>query len=554
MKNKTNAGETDDVESRGYQRSLELMSPFEIKNTLIELARNESRRSADAYLNAGRGNPDWIATEPRDAFFLLGLWAMEEARGELYEKPGIAGLPSADGIGERLRTFLADNSARRGAHLLRRSLNYAERELGIEVDSLAYEWADGIIGDHYPTPPRILENTEKICRAYLAREMGDNAPGLGREYDLFATEGGTAAMVYVFESLLANHLLEKGDRIALMTPIFTPYIEIPRLDRYGFDVVNVYASQLSADGRHTWQYPAEELDKLRDSSVKMVFLVNTSNPPSYELCESDIKSLVDIVRHDNPDLMIVTDDVYGTFAEHFRSLMYELPENTLCVYSYSKYFGATGWRLAVVSALGEGNVFDRRLAALPQEKREDLGRRYSSLTMNPDGMKFIDRMVADSRAVALNHTAGLSTPQQVQMSLFSLMSLLDEKDAYRRKMRTLISDRLEALWKGTGFELREDPLRVGYYSEIDFMVWGQRIYGDEFCTWLKSAHEPIDIVLRLAKDTGVVLLNGGGFDGPEWSVRASLANLDETAYLRVGTAIRRILDGYHAEYMASLDK
>lgn len=79
MKNKTNAGETDDVESRGYQRSLELMSPFEIKNTLIELARNESRRSADAYLNAGRGNPDWIATEPRDAFFLLGLWAMEEA-------------------------------------------------------------------------------------------------------------------------------------------------------------------------------------------------------------------------------------------------------------------------------------------------------------------------------------------------------------------------------------------------------------------------------------------------------------------------------------------
>lgn len=69
MKNKTNAGETDDVESRGYQRSLELMSPFEIKNTLIELARNESRRSADAYLNAGRGNPDWIATEPRDAFF-----------------------------------------------------------------------------------------------------------------------------------------------------------------------------------------------------------------------------------------------------------------------------------------------------------------------------------------------------------------------------------------------------------------------------------------------------------------------------------------------------
>ena len=35
-------------------------------------------------------------------------------------------------------------------------------------------------------------------------------------------------------------------------------------------------------------------------------------------------------------------------------------------------------------------------------------------------MKLIDRMVADSRAVALNHTAGLSTPQQVHMALSPL--------------------------------------------------------------------------------------------------------------------------------------
>lgn len=552
MKNQETTGSSSpDTGSLRYQRNLEKMSPFEIKDTLIQLARNESRKSADTFLNAGRGNPDWIATEPRDAFFLLGMWAMEEARDECYEKPGVAALPSADGIGDRFRTFLADNASRRGAHLLRRSLDYAEKTLGISADSLAYEWADGILGDHYPTPPRILENTEKICRAYLARTMGDNAPGLGREYDLFATEGGTAAMVYIFESLQANHLLAKGDSIALMTPIFTPYIEIPQLDRYSFDVTNIYASELTADGRHTWQYPPEELDKLRDPKIKLVFLVNPSNPPSYELCAEDIKRLVDIVRNDNPDLMIVTDDVYGTFANHFRSLMYELPENTLCVYSYSKYFGATGWRLAVIAAQAEGNVFDRRLAALPEADKADLRRRYSSLTLDPDSLKFIDRLVADSRAVALNHTAGLSTPQQVQMSLFSMMCLLDEHDAYRQKMRTLIADRLQALWKGTGFELREDPLRVGYYSEIDFMVWGKRIYGQPFCDWLKATHEPIDIVLRLATETGVVLLNGSGFDGPVWSVRASLANLDEPAYLRIGGAIRRILDGYYAEYQAS---
>ena len=58
-----------------------------------------------------------------------------------------------------------------------------------------------------------------------------------------------------------------------------------------------------------------------------------------------IRQLVDIVKNDNPDLMIITDDVYGTFVRNFRSLMYELPYNTMCVYSFSKYFGATGWRL-----------------------------------------------------------------------------------------------------------------------------------------------------------------------------------------------------------------
>lgn len=540
-----------DNQNRNYEQELEKLSPFEIKNTLIELAQKDAQTSTRTYLNAGRGNPNWIATAPRDAFFLLGMWAMEECRNEFYCKPGVAGTPSADGIGMRLRTFLKDNSSRRGAKLLQQSIDYAENTLGINLDSLAYEWADGIIGDHYPTPPRILENTEIITRAYLAQEMGDHAPGFGKEFDLFATEGGTAAMCYIFESLLANHLLNKGDSVALMTPIFTPYIEIPQLDRYDFNVTNVYANEMDSDGYHTWQYPDSELNKLRNPDIKMVFLVNPSNPPSYRLSDKNINTLIDIVKNDNPNLMIVTDDVYGTFAHNFKSLMYMLPQNTLCVYSFSKYFGATGWRLAVIAAAKEGNVFDKLIAAESKEQQQDLIKRYSSLSLTPDKIKFIDRLVADSRAVALNHTAGLSTPQQIQMSLFALMCLIDTEDLYKNKMQSMIEDRLEALWKGTGFTLVKDPERVGYYSEIDLMVWGKRIYGEDFCNWLKASYEPIDVVLRLAKSTSVVLLNGSGFDGPEWSVRASLANLDEAAYLKIGSALREILDAYYTEYKAA---
>jgi len=534
-------------ETREYEKTLEGMSPFEIKNTLIKMAKSGSEASTGTYLNAGRGNPNWIATAPREAFFLLGIWAVETCRNEEYSKPGVAGMPPQKGIGDSLKLFLKDNSARHGAHLLLEALDYAENELGISADSLAYEWADGIIGDHYPTPVRMLENAEKIVKSYLAQEMGNNASGFGAEYDLFATEGGTAAMCYIFDSLQTNHILKKGDTVALMTPIFTPYIEIPRLDRYSFNVVDIYADSMDENGYHTWQYPKEEMDKLRDPKIKLVFIVNPSNPPSYRMSDECMEYLVDIVKTDNPNLMIVTDDVYGTFAKDFKSLMYILPQNTLCVYSFSKYFGATGWRLAVIAAAKE-NIFDRLIAAEPGDCQKDIVKRYGSISLHPEKIPFIDRMVADSRAVALNHTAGLSTPQQIQMTLFALMCLLDTCGAYKVKMRKMIEDRLEALWKGTGFKLIENPMRVGYYSEIDLMLWGRKIYGDDFCTWLKANYEPLDVVLRLATRTSVVLLNGSGFDGPSWSVRASLANLYENDYLKIGSALRSILDGYYEEY------
>lgn len=535
------------------ERELAKMSPFEIKNELIKLAKKDARKSTRQFLNAGRGNPDWIATEPRQAFFLLGQWALTECERTFKDVPGIAGIPQSEGAMERLKHFIMVNSTRPGATMLADAIDYCLKTLDIEPDALAYEWAEAIIGDQYPTPVRILEHTQDIIRAYMAKEMGNNAPGFGREYDLFATEGGTAAMCYIFDSLQANHLVNNHDRIALMTPIFTPYLEIPGLDRYEFDVVNIEAKLMDADGLHVWQYPDEELDKLRDPSVKLLCLVNPSNPPSYKLSQHCMDRIVEIVKNDNPNLMIVTDDVYGTFAKDFRSLMYELPANTLCVYSFSKYFGATGWRLAVIG-LAKDNIYDRLITELPEIQRKDLYNRYRSLTPDPEDISFIDRLVADSRAVALNHTAGLSTPQQVQMALFALFCLLDKEDAYKQKMQFMIHGRLDALWDAAGFTLQPDEDRVGYYSEIDIMVWGKKFYGDDFCKWLADTYQPLDVVLRLARETSVVLLNGSGFAGPDWSVRASLANLTKDDYVVIGKAVRKILESYHDEYVAATKK
>lgn len=536
-------------ENPEYEKKLEKVSPFEIKNELIKLAEEDARKSTATFLNAGRGNPNWVATYPREAFFLLGKWGMQECRRAFDDPVGVAGIPSLKpGIASRLMQFLKENKTENGAKLLEDAFNYMVEKHNADPDSLAYEWAEGIVGDQYPTPDRILHFTELYVQDYLKWAMGAN--GDNSVYDLFATEGGTAGMCYAFDSIQENHLVKKGEKIALMVPIFTPYIEIPELDRFSFDVVNIKADKVNQDGYHTWQYPKEEIDKLRDPSIKLLCLVNPSNPPSYTLDSDVMAQLVDVVKNDNPNLMIVTDDVYGTFVKDFRSLMYELPFNTMCVYSFSKYFGATGWRLAVI-AINQNNIFDKLISELTEEEKADLAKRYGSLSLEPEKIKFIDRMVADSRLVALNHTAGLSLPQQIQMSLFAAFSMLNTAagNSYQVKMMDMIKARLEALWQTTGFTLLPDPTRAGYYSEIDIMVWAKKFYGDDFATYLDKNYEPLDFVIKLANETAVVLLNGDGFDGPAWSVRVSLANLDESDYLKIGTAIRKILDNYHADYM-----
>ncbi|GMA58362.1 hypothetical protein GCM10025858_28650 [Alicyclobacillus sacchari] len=91
-----------DVESRRkMERSFEAISPFEFRHELIKLARGHQRKSAKAMLDAGRGNPNWVAAAPREAFFALGQFAMQECRrvwddGDLAAC--LAGLASANGF------------------------------------------------------------------------------------------------------------------------------------------------------------------------------------------------------------------------------------------------------------------------------------------------------------------------------------------------------------------------------------------------------------------------------------------------------------------------
>ncbi len=398
--------------TRAEQKALRKLSPFELKDSLISLSKDTTKASSLQMLNAGRGNPNWIATEPREAFFLMGKFALAESR-RVWDDKIMGGMPAKPGIGQRFELFLDMHANEPGAKFLRGVLEYGVNRKKFDKDAWIHELTDAIIGDMYPVPDRMLVLVEQVVQDYLIKEMCDNKPPKGK-YDIFAVEGGTAAMCYIFDSLMQNGFLKKGDTIALFVPTFTPYIEICHLERFSFKVVNIEADGMFKDGTHSWHYTDKQLDKLANKKVKLVAVVNPSNPPSVALSDAELKRIVNIVKKKNPNLMVITDDVYGTFVPGFKSLMGELPQNTITVYSYSKNFGCTGWRLGVI-AVHENNIYDKMLAKMPEAFKKKLDKRYGPLTLEPRKIKFIDRMVADSRCVALNHTAGLSLPQQVQM-------------------------------------------------------------------------------------------------------------------------------------------
>jgi aspartate 4-decarboxylase len=533
---------------RAAQSILQRLGPFELKDRLIALADAHARASTGQMLNAGRGNPDWVATDARAALFLLGRFALSDAE-RTWRAPGLAGSPRERGMARRLRAFLRAHAREPGAALLRGALDFGVRHLGFAPDDFVHELTDAALGNHYPLPVRMLRHVERIVHAFLVRTLcGGRAPRGG--FDLFAAEGATAAVCYLFESLAINGLLKRGDRVALATPIFTPYVAIPRLERYGLQVIELRASELRPDGSHAWQYPDEELDKLADGRIKALVVVNPSNPPSVAIRERSVRRIGRTVRSRNPDLIVISDDVYASFVPGYRSLLAELPRNTVGLYSFSKNYGCTGWRLGVL-ALHRDHVIDRLLARMPARRRAGLARRYASLVLEPEKMKFIDRLAADSRQVAFNHTAGLSGPQQAQMALFALGSLLDRKGDYDRGTREIVRRRYRALFEGLGAQVPDDPLCAGYYAELDLLVWARREYGEDFVRYLKAHYEPVDLLFRLAEQSAIVLMPGGGFAGPEWSVRVSLANLPDEDYAKIGRYLRLAAQSYVKEWRAS---
>ena len=105
----------DKKHARHGASRLAALSPFELKDELIKAAGGGAvERPANAsMLNAGRGNPNFLATIPRHGFWQLGLFAMRESeRSFAYMPEGVGGFPQREGLTERFESVPARKQGR----------------------------------------------------------------------------------------------------------------------------------------------------------------------------------------------------------------------------------------------------------------------------------------------------------------------------------------------------------------------------------------------------------------------------------------------------------
>lgn len=633
--------------------AIENLSPFELKNELINIATTSSER---VLTDAGRGNPNWIAVRPRLMFNHFGLFAMGECdsvSGDLAlipsflgnETPGVI-TRSSDRYYQRYQRFLQANP--QAAEILRPVTEYAEAidesellaDKGVSRftrNEFIYELCISYLGCQYMYPDRIMKYSEQILKQYLRSILK-----FSQDFDVYAVEGGTAGMTYVFKSLKIHKILKDKDNIIIVSPVFSPYLEIPYIEN--LTLVNV-----KIDDRHfldeTLPHELTEAVKV----AKVICIVNPGNPTSLSMSRKQLEQLRDIVETHNPNLLIISDDVYATFVEDFTCVANVLPRNTITIYSFSKFIGVTGWRLGAV-CISKDNVMDECLntrrsctttpyitdqtylkekyakrggvagatsavaqvslgaagaAGQPSSSpstsslspvgsgagsgaglagleakvtfaKQDKGLEgvlkhvdsilthneveqsdaiYKDLTNRPASMNFIERIVADSRLVALHHTAGLSAPQQLFI-VMSCLYLLKHGDEYKQQVMSILHERLRNIYEAMSLPIpRKHSFDrfTFYYLTInieELITQYSALHGlpgvstAKLFKFITDNYSSLDICYKLARDFHVIALPGRGFGSDPWSIRISLANCSTEQYKTIGRSVKAVVFSY----------
>lgn len=289
------------------------------------------------------------------------------------------------------------------------------------------------------------------------------------------TTGGCGAL---FTTLLT--LCDPGDAILLSDPTWPNYEMMASLQ--GLEV-----RHFPLRAKDGWLPNPEEIEKQITPNSRAMILVSPSNPTGTMIGDDLMRELLDLARQHN--LWVISDEVYDeiTFGEPAVSAYGIDPDRVISVFSFSKTYAMTGWRIGYTVARPD-------IAAVLGNSQEPTTSCVSSLSQ-------------------IGALTALRGPQdQVRMM----------RDAYWER-RDLVTEML------SGADLPYARPEGAFYVWVD--ISQSRLSDDEFARRMVIDH-------RVAVVPGTTFGPGGGTH-----VRVSLATDTESLLEGVSRLIKAVRSG-----------
>ncbi len=193
-----------------------------------------------------------------------------------------------------------------------------------------------LIGKYAPPPGLPLLKARLGER--LKREKGLD---IDPKTQIIITAGGMQALMMTWMTIL-----DPGDEVLVTTPGFSSHYE--QIILAGGVPVGVPLIEETG-----WQLDIDSFYRALTPRTKALVICNPANPTGSLFPEADLRALAELaLKH---DLFIITDDPYEVFVYDGKKAfsivsMPEVRKNSIAVFSFSKEYAMTGWRVGYMVA------------------------------------------------------------------------------------------------------------------------------------------------------------------------------------------------------------
>lgn len=281
-------------------------------------------------------------------------------------------------------------------------------------------------------------------------------------------------------------LVERGDEILFPGPTYPPYISYTKF----FDGTPVAYETIE---KENWQPNMDDLRSKISKKTRAIVITNPNNPTGAVYGRKTIKEMLDIAAEH--DLLVLSDEIYDqiTFGKEFVSaahLAKDVP--VVGLNGFSKVYQMTGWRLGYLYFKGEGKRLEELRNSVEKECRI--------------------RLCANT-PVQIAATAALNGPQDCVKDIVDRLKL--RRDYAYKRLNEI---------KGISTTKPDGAFYIFPKIHDVGKVW----------------KTDMEFVVNLLKETGVLIVNGSGFDSVYGAGHARLVFLPPIETL--GEAFDKIED------------